>query len=60
MIGPTVQLCQDMNMTTPASRNPRRSDALSRKRIVEATVEVLDATGEAGLTVRLPVSRIAH
>jgi AcrR family transcriptional regulator len=41
-----------MNMTTPASRNPRRSDALSRKRIVEATVEVLDATGEAGLTVR--------
>src|SRR3954462_10465863 len=41
-----------MNMTTPASRNPRRSDALSRDGIVQATVEVLDATGEAGLTVR--------
>ena len=40
------------DMTVPVSRNTRRSDALSRDRIVEAAVEVLDATGEAGLTVR--------
>ncbi|GAA3776961.1 TetR family transcriptional regulator [Plantactinospora mayteni] len=39
-------------MTIRTARNTRRSDALSRERIVEATVEVLDATGEAGLTVR--------
>jgi AcrR family transcriptional regulator len=41
-----------MDMANPTSRNTRRSDALSRDRIVEATIEVLDATGEAGLTVR--------
>ncbi|WP_203822762.1 TetR/AcrR family transcriptional regulator [Paractinoplanes ferrugineus] len=39
-------------MTPPTPRNARRSDALSRGRIVEAAIEVLDATGEAGLTVR--------
>ncbi|MEU8818772.1 TetR/AcrR family transcriptional regulator [Actinoplanes sp. NPDC048796] len=39
-------------MTDPRPRNTRRSDALSRERIVEAAVEVLDANGEAGLTVR--------
>src|SRR3954453_15516801 len=39
-------------MTPAMPRNTRRSDALSRDRIVEATIEVLDATGEAGLTVR--------
>ncbi|GAA2339455.1 TetR/AcrR family transcriptional regulator [Dactylosporangium salmoneum] len=39
-------------MSSSAQRNPRRSDALSRERIVEATVEVLDTAGEAGLTVR--------
>jgi AcrR family transcriptional regulator len=41
-----------MDMTIPPPRNTRRSDALSRDRIIEATIEVLDATGEAGLTVR--------
>jgi AcrR family transcriptional regulator len=41
-----------MDMTTRTPRSTRRSDALSRDRIVEATIEVLDATGEAGLTVR--------
>ncbi|MEV4351308.1 TetR/AcrR family transcriptional regulator [Actinoplanes sp. NPDC049596] len=39
-------------MTLPTSRNTRRSDALSRERIVEAAVEMLDTTGEGGLTVR--------
>jgi AcrR family transcriptional regulator len=41
-----------MDMTVPTPRSTRRSDALSRDRIVEATVEVLDTMGEAGLTVR--------
>jgi AcrR family transcriptional regulator len=41
-----------MDMTLPTPRTTRRSDALSRDRIIEATIEVLDATGEAGLTVR--------
>ena len=41
-----------MDMTAPTPRITRRSDALSRDRIIQATVEVLDATGEAGLTVR--------
>ena len=44
-------------MPLPVPRTSRRSDALSRDRIVEATVAVLDATGEAGLTGR---ARTAH
>src|SRR5689334_13543583 len=57
-VGPTPRLdrwsncVKMMDMTTPAPRNTRRSDALSRDRIIAATIEVLDATGEAGLTVR--------
>ncbi|WP_433832945.1 TetR/AcrR family transcriptional regulator [Actinoplanes sp. CA-015351] len=39
-------------MTNLPARNSRRSDALSRRRIVEATVELLDTAGEDGLTVR--------
>ncbi|MEJ2866495.1 TetR family transcriptional regulator [Actinomycetospora sp. OC33-EN08] len=37
----------------------RRSDALSRERIVEAAVELLDATGEAGLTFRALSERLS-
>jgi AcrR family transcriptional regulator len=39
-----------MTSSTPGSA--RRSDALSRARIVEATIELLDTAGEARLTVR--------
>lgn len=39
-----------MNSSRPA--NARRGDALSRERIVDATIEILDTAGEAGLTVR--------
>ena len=39
-------------VTTPIQRSPRRSDALSRERIVESSIEILDTTGESGLTVR--------
>jgi AcrR family transcriptional regulator len=48
-----------MSMATPAPRNPRRSDALSRERIVEATIEILDTAGEGGLTVRAVTARLS-
>ena len=37
----------------------RRTDALSRERIVEAAVELLDAAGEGGLTFRVLTERFA-
>ncbi|MEU8665195.1 TetR/AcrR family transcriptional regulator, partial [Actinoplanes philippinensis] len=46
-------------MTSPPQRNPRRTDALSRERIVEAAVEILDTEGEEGLTVRAVTARLA-
>ncbi|GII60355.1 TetR family transcriptional regulator [Sphaerisporangium krabiense] len=42
--------------TRPAQR---RTEALSRERIVEAAVELLDAAGEGGLTVRALTQRLA-
>ena len=39
-------------MTGPVPRHPRRTDALTRQRIVEATIEILDTAGEGELTVR--------
>jgi AcrR family transcriptional regulator len=45
-------------MTTPTAR-PRRSDALSRERIVEAAIEILDRSGEEALTVRALTSHLA-
>ena len=39
-------------MADPTTRSPRRSDALSRERIVAAAVEILDRSGEGHLTVR--------
>lgn len=39
-------------MAGQSVRSPRRSDALSRERIVAATVEILDSVGEGELTVR--------
>jgi AcrR family transcriptional regulator len=45
---------------TPRTRRPeRRTDALSRERIVQAAVELLDSTGEAGLTFRALTERLA-
>ncbi|GAA2607421.1 TetR/AcrR family transcriptional regulator [Paractinoplanes durhamensis] len=37
----------------------RRSDALSRERIVDATIEILDAAGEDGLTLRAVTAHLA-
>ena len=40
--------------------NPqRREDSLSRERIIDAAIELLDASGEAGLTFRALAERLA-
>lgn len=46
-------------MTSSTPRSPRRTDALSPERIVEAAIEILDAAGEDGLTVRAVTARLA-
>ncbi|WP_244931471.1 TetR/AcrR family transcriptional regulator [Nocardioides sp. W7] len=46
-------------MASSASRSPRRSDALTRERIVEATIELLDGAGESNLTVRALTTHLA-
>ncbi len=46
-------------MTTPKPRSPRRSDALSRDRIVEAAIEILDNEGERDLTFRALTTRLS-
>ncbi|WP_034271516.1 TetR/AcrR family transcriptional regulator [Actinospica robiniae] len=42
-----------------AGRSERRTDALSKERIVEAAIELLDAEGESGLTFRALAARLA-
>lgn len=39
--------------------NPRREDSLSRERIIEASIALLDASGESGLTFRALAERLA-
>jgi AcrR family transcriptional regulator len=46
-------------MATTPPRAERRTDALSRDRIVAAAVELLDAGGEAALTFRALATRLA-
>jgi len=46
-------------MATRPQRSERRTDALSRERIVEAAIEILDADGEAALTFRALRTRLA-
>jgi AcrR family transcriptional regulator len=46
-------------MATHTRRSQRRTEALSRERIVEAAVELLDAAGEGGLTFRVLTERLA-
>ncbi len=45
-------------MSTP-KRRPRRSDALSRDRIVDTAVEILDTEGEHDLTFRALTTRLS-
>ncbi|MFB4425403.1 TetR family transcriptional regulator [Streptomyces sp. QL37] len=46
-------------MATRARRTERREEPLSRERIVEAAVGLLDAAGEGGLTFRALTERLA-
>ncbi|GAA1932528.1 TetR/AcrR family transcriptional regulator [Streptantibioticus ferralitis] len=46
-------------MATRTRRSQRRTEALSRQRIVEAAVQLLDAAGEGGLTFRALTERLA-
>ena len=52
-------MCQDDVVTTRTRRSPRRAEALSRERIVEAAVQLLDTAGEGGLTFRVLTERLA-
>ena len=46
-------------MTNKTQRTERRTDALSKARIVEAAIEILDAGGEDALTFRALSTRLA-
>jgi AcrR family transcriptional regulator len=46
-------------MATRTQRTERRTDALSKERIVEAAIEILDADGESALTFRALTARLA-
>ena len=46
-------------MTTTRPRAPRRTDALSKERLVDAAIEILDAEGEGALTFRALATRLS-
>jgi AcrR family transcriptional regulator len=48
-----------MFMATKTRRAERRTDALSKERIVEAAIEILDTDGESALTFRALTARLA-
>ena len=58
-IGTLFQSCQDGFMGAKSHRTERRADALSKERIVEAAIEILDAEGETALTFRALAARLA-
>jgi len=48
-----------MLMAAKTKRTERRTDALSKQRIVDAAIEILDADGESALTFRALAARLA-
>jgi AcrR family transcriptional regulator len=46
-------------MAKKAHRSPRREESLSRERIIEASIGLLDSSGEVGLTFRALSDRLA-
>src|SRR5579875_2397253 len=52
-------MCQDGRMATTTRRPERREQPLSRDQIVRAAVELLDDSGENGLTFRTLAGRLA-
>ena len=57
--GTAFHLCQDEVVTVGPQRSERRSDALSKARIVRAAVETLDDGGIEALTFRALASRLS-
>lgn len=57
--GAPFQLCQDRGMVKKTSPPQRREDSLSRDRIVETAIALLDSAGEGGLTFRALSQRLA-
>jgi AcrR family transcriptional regulator len=58
-LGTLFQTCQDAAMAKATRRTERREDALSRERIVDAAIELLDDQGENGLTFRALATQLA-
>jgi len=58
-LGTSFQTCQDGAMAKATRGSERREDALSRERIVDAAIELLDHEGEDGLTFRALATRLA-
>lgn len=50
--GMPFHLCQDKGMVKKVRNSQRREESLSRDRIIEASIELLDSSGEGGLTFR--------
>ena len=48
-----------VRMAAKTKRTERRTDALSKERIVEAAIQILDADGEGALTFRALAARLA-
>ena len=55
----TFHLCQDMAMARKARSSQRREESLTRESIIEASIELLDSSGEGGLTFRALSERLA-
>ncbi len=53
------QMCHGGCMSKRVHKTARRADALSKARIVEAAIEILDAQGEAALTFRALAAHLA-
>lgn len=60
-LGTPFQICQDAVMVKAKTKHKpeRREDGLSRERIIDAAIELLDAEGEDGLTFRALATRLA-
>src|ERR1700761_4054738 len=59
LIGTSFHKCQAEFMKPKTQRPERRTDALSKERIVEAAIAILDADGDAALTFRALATRLA-
>ncbi|CAN5499676.1 TetR family transcriptional regulator [soil metagenome] len=59
VVGTSFHYCQDGAMLPKSPRAERRTDALSKTRIVEAAIQILDAEGEGALTFRSLATRLA-